>query len=134
VGIASSVDGIDWIPLGDANPVPGGWSLSGLSLTPGLNIRARGYVASGYLNGSSWFAEKTVLIPEWPRIVSNDARFGISSQQFGFNITGESGQQFVIESSGDLADWIPVATNTLGAQPFYFSQPVLPGARFFRLR
>jgi hypothetical protein len=68
--------------------------------------------------------------------VSDDSRFGVSSQQFGFNVAGAAGQQFVIESSGDLTDWTPVATNTLGAEPFYFSQPLLPapGARFYRLR
>jgi uncharacterized delta-60 repeat protein len=136
VAIASSVDGIDYKQLGEATPVPGGWNLSGLSLPPGLIIRARGYVVGGYLNGSSWFVERTALVPEWPKIVSNDARFGINSQQFGFNVAGASGQQFVIESSGDCLEWIPVATNTLDAEPFYFSQPVLPvaGARFYRLR
>jgi uncharacterized delta-60 repeat protein len=136
VAIASSVNGVDWTQLGEASAVSGGWNLSGLSLSPGLVIRARGYAVGGYRNGSSWFVERTVAVPDWPRIVSDDSRFGVSSQQFGFNVAGAAGQQFVIESSGDLTDWTPVATNTLGAEPFYFSQPLLPapGARFYRLR
>ena len=136
VAVASSVDGVDWSPLGEANVVSGGWKLSSPALSPGLSIRARGYVLGGYRNGSSWFVEKTAVVPEWPRIVSDDARFGIDSQQFGFNVAGASGQEFVIESSKNLVDWTPIATNTLGAEPFYFSQPVLhePAARFFRLR
>jgi hypothetical protein len=40
---------------------------------------------------------------------------------FGFNVTGPSGSNVVIQASTDLQTWIPLQTNLLGSGPLYFS-------------
>jgi hypothetical protein len=64
--------------------------------------------------------------------------FGGLSNEFGFNITGSSNQQVVVEACADLANpvWLPIYTNTLTGSPIPFSDPNwtnYPG-RFYRVR
>lgn len=65
-----------------------------------------------------------------------DENFGIQSGQFGFNISASIGQTIVVESSADLATWLPLTTNTLTAPTLYWSDPQLlnQSTRFYRLR
>src|SRR5262249_47233198 len=60
--------------------------------------------------------------------------FNIVSNQAGFSITGQSNQVVVVETSTDLTNWSPVATNTLSGHPFPFSDPTLATLprRFYR--
>ena len=58
------------------------------------------------------------------------------SNRFGFKLSGSAGQVVIVEASANLISWTPVATNSLGATPVYFSEPYsgnLP-KRFYRLR
>jgi hypothetical protein len=60
--------------------------------------------------------------------------FSVVSNQAGFSITGQSNQVVIVETSTDLANWSPLATNTLNGHPFPFSDPApasLP-RRFYR--
>ena len=60
----------------------------------------------------------------------------VVSNQAGFNITGQSNQVVIVETSTDLANWSPLATNTLTGHPFPFTDPTpasLP-RRFYRAR
>jgi len=60
--------------------------------------------------------------------------FCVVSNQAGFKITGQSNQVIIVETSTDLANWSPLATNTLSGHPFPFSDPApanLP-RRFYR--
>ena len=64
--------------------------------------------------------------------------FGVLSNEFGFNITGSSNQQVVVEACADLANpvWLPIYTNTLTGSPIPFNDPNwtnYPG-RFYRVR
>ena len=64
--------------------------------------------------------------------------FGVRTNQFGFNITGNSNLVVVVEAASNLANstWCPVQTNTLTGAALYFSDPQwtnYPG-RFYRLR
>ncbi|HXJ61550.1 MAG TPA: immunoglobulin domain-containing protein [Verrucomicrobiae bacterium] len=52
-----STNGVTWTRLGAGSRIPGGWQLDGVSLAPGVTIRARGHVTGGRLNGSAWFVE-----------------------------------------------------------------------------
>ena len=56
--------------------------------------------------------------------------------QFNLNLAGELGRTVVIEASTNLIHWLPLATNTLGATPLYFSDPGATSipARFYRAR
>ena len=62
--------------------------------------------------------------------------FGIVSNQFGFDVTGQSNWIIVLETSSDLTNWTPLTTNTLGASPFPFRDPTPPNLpqRFYRAR
>ena len=62
VTMESSPDGNNFTRLGSASRIPEGWKLTGLSLPMGevLFVRARGYYATGYGNGSGSMTE-TVL-------------------------------------------------------------------------
>jgi hypothetical protein len=60
--------------------------------------------------------------------------FSVVSNQAGFGITGQSNQVVSVETSTDLVNWSPLATNTLNGHPFPFSDPTsatLP-QRFYR--
>ena len=46
------------------------------------------------------------------RILNSGLGFGFSGGQFGFNLTGPTGKSVVVESSTDLANWLPLWTNT----------------------
>jgi hypothetical protein len=72
-----------------------------------------------------------------PQVATNDSSFGVRTNQFGFNITGDSGLTVVVEACADLANplWSQVGTNTLTGDPVYFGDPAWtdhPG-RFYRL-
>lgn len=62
--------------------------------------------------------------------------FGVQSNSFRFNISGDSNTVVIVEASTNLTDWQPVQTNTLTAGSFYFTDPQwtnYPG-RFYRIR
>jgi len=62
--------------------------------------------------------------------------FGVVSNQFGFNVTGQSNWVIILEASSDFANWIPLTTNTLSGSPFSFRDPTPPNLpqRFYRAR
>ena len=52
-----------------------------------------------------------------------DAAFGFTNRVFGFDVTGPSGSNVVVQASADLQTWIPLQTNLLINGSFYFSDP-----------
>ena len=132
-----STNSANWARLGAGARTAGGWQLTSVSL-PSANgaLRARGYVAGGQQQASAWFVETDLAVSAPLLILVNDPSFGLSSNRFGFKLSGSAGQVVIVEVSANLASWTPVATNTLGATPLYFSEPY-SGAfpqRFYRLR
>jgi uncharacterized delta-60 repeat protein len=128
----SSSNGTNWVSLGAGTRISGGWQLTGLSLPANTTIRARGFVVG---NGLSWFVES--LSPQVaPAILVNDGRFGVRSNQFGFNLVGSGGSVVVVECSTNLLNWIPLGTNMLPSGPIYFSDPGSTNfpRRFYRAR
>lgn len=59
----ASTNGADWFSVGQGERVSGGWQRTGVNLPTNANIRARGFVAGGLYNGSSWFMETIVGPP-----------------------------------------------------------------------
>ncbi|MBN8459517.1 MAG: cadherin-like domain-containing protein [Verrucomicrobia bacterium] len=53
-------NGASWVSLGTPTRVTGGWRLTGLSLPPAGQIRARGRTTGGQYNGSSGIIEQTL--------------------------------------------------------------------------
>lgn len=84
--------------------------------------------------GSTNSVEAEVLLN--PSITADDPGLGFQSSRFGFNVYGRSGVTAVVEGSANLKDWTPLATNTLGAAPLYFSDPASTesGYRWYRVR
>jgi len=73
-----------------------------------------------------------------PQIQTSDVSFGVRTNEFGFNIRWASGQIIVVEACANLANptWVPLQTNTLSSDSFYFSDPQwtnYPG-RLYRIR
>jgi sugar lactone lactonase YvrE len=56
-----------------------------------------------------------------PTILLNDGAFGVRSDRFGFDVSAAAGQVVVVQTSTDLLNWTDLATNRVGASPFYFA-------------
>ncbi|HEY5915557.1 MAG TPA: leucine-rich repeat protein [Verrucomicrobiae bacterium] len=84
----------------------------------------------------------SVTIPDSVRSIdyrsfANCTSFGVRTNQFGFSIAWAGGMTVVVEGRANLATsgWLPLKTNTLSADTFYFSDPDWSsyGARFYRI-
>ena len=65
-----------------------------------------------------------------PRILNP----GFNAGQFGFNPIGQPGR-LIVESSPDLASWLPIATNAFsGTLNFSEPQGVASSNRFYRVQ
>jgi hypothetical protein len=100
------------------------------------------YATVYYLPGTTgWaeFAANTGLAPIlWnPLIQSGNAGFGLTNNQFRFNVTGTANIPIVVEACADLANpvWISLTNVTLTNGLFHFSDPVPEGgsSRFYRI-
>ncbi len=70
-----------------------------------------------------------------PMILSSGPGFGFNGSQFGFILTGPTGQLVVVDGSTDLVSWLPLWTNTF-ASDLSFSDPQngVSTNRFYRAR
>ena len=71
-----------------------------------------------------------------PKVTAQD--LGVQGGQFGFNVSWAEGQLVEVAACTNLAnpDWVPLATNTLGATDYFFGDALwtnFPG-RFYRIR
>jgi len=131
----SSTNGSNWIYLGDGIRISGGWQLTNPFVSTNASIRARGFVAGGRFNGSSWFVES--MYPQIPpTIMLNHANLGFRTNQFGFSFGGSAGSTVVIDTSSTLLNWTPIATNMVPRGPLYFNDPTSTNfiQRFYRAR
>jgi hypothetical protein len=73
-----------------------------------------------------------------PQIQTDGSDFGMRTNQFGFNISWASGMTIAVDACASLASpsWMPLQTNTLTADSFYFSDPDSTNypTRFYRVR
>ncbi len=95
------------------------------------------YYLPGTTNWGPTYAGRPTAL--WlPRVPTADSSFGVSSNQFGFNVRWASGMTIVVEACTNLADavWSPLQTNSLAADSFYFSDPDWTDypARLYRIR
>jgi hypothetical protein len=94
-----------------------------------------------YLPGTTGWESTYELRPtvlSLPEIQNTDTRFGVRSNQFGFNINWAIGRVVIVEASEALADatWSPVGTNLLKNGTTFFSDPKITNftSRLYRLR
>jgi len=93
-------------------------------------------VSSPYGSVTSAVATVNVALSA-PQIITGDGYCGFLTNQFGFNLSGPSGQTIVVDGSADLVNWTPLFTNTCGGgNPFYFCDPCWTNFawRFYRAR
>jgi hypothetical protein len=73
-----------------------------------------------------------------PLVLTGDASFGVRTSQFGFTVAWASGMAVIVEAATNLAHpvWLPLQTNTLASDSWYFSDPQWTNypKRFYRLR
>jgi hypothetical protein len=101
-----------------------------------------GSTTAYYLPGTTGWAEFSANtgVPAvlWnPLIDANGSRFGISNNQFGFNITGTTNIPIVVEACANLANpvWTALTNVALSNGLFYFSEPLQTNSsgRFYRI-
>ena len=70
-----------------------------------------------------------------PAILTTAPPLGFSQGQFGFNLTGPTGQLVLVEASSNLLAWLPIWTNAFGPGPLSFTGPqgAAPSPRFYRV-
>jgi len=67
--------------------------------------------------------EIIIIAVPTPLAITTGAAFGFTNGVFGFDVSGPSGSNVVIQASTDLQTWIPLQTNLLGSSPLFFSDP-----------
>jgi hypothetical protein len=123
-------NGSSWSALGSGlNYDVTALAVSGSSLYAGGEFTTAGTNASFYAAMAN-LADTPVSFG----IIATNAAFGFTGGVFGFDVTGPSGSNLVIQASTDLQTWIPLQTNLLGGGPLYFSDSQSPAnvLRFYR--
>ncbi|HUC84725.1 MAG TPA: hypothetical protein VL970_05985, partial [Candidatus Acidoferrales bacterium] len=103
----SVISAVTTLALLDGNLYVGGGFL-----TAGTNISP--FVAEALLGNTS--SAPLDIIPQ-------NAAFGFTNGLFGFDVSGPSGSNFVVQASTNLHTWISLQTNLFGAGLFYISDP-----------
>jgi hypothetical protein len=83
------------------------------------------YYLPGTKGWSSPFAGGLPPVPWNAQMQTGGASFGVRTNRFGFNITGNSGLVVVVQTCTNLVNpvWSPLQTITLTGSPVYFSDP-----------
>ena len=100
------------------------------------------YSGAVTVNSDKTSGENTIVISGtgavWRPAPQGDARFGVISNRFGFNINWTSGRVVVVDASTNLTqtNWIPLVTGTLSGVPYYFFDSKWTNhiGRFYRIR
>ncbi len=96
------------------------------------------YYLPGTTGWSGYAAINGVSTILWnATIQASGTSFGVSNNQFGFDITGTPNITVVVEACADLSapDWAPLQTVSLTAGSFHFSEPYQAAnlTRYYRL-
>lgn len=83
-------------------------------LAPGTTYYFAATTVDSAGNESSFSNEASYTVPAAATLTAAAQTGG----QFSFTVSGSAGQQYVVEASTNLLNWIPVATN---AAPFVFT-------------
>ena len=101
----------------------------------GSTLYAGGYFTTAGTNLSYYVAMANLAGSPLPiAIITTNAAFGFTNGVFGFNVSGPSGSNVVIQASTNLQTWIPLQTNLLGSGLLYFGDSHSPTnrQRFYR--
>ncbi len=101
----------------------------------GGTLYAGGWFTTAGTNVSSCTAEAVIGgAPASLVFITNNAAFGFTNGVFGFDVSGPSGSNVVIQAGTNLQTWIPLKTNLLNGGLFHFSdtQTSTNRLRFYR--
>jgi hypothetical protein len=94
------------------------------------------YYTPETLGWSDWWCQHEAVL--WNPQAEPDLTFGVSSNLFGFTISGTIGLQVVVDAATNMANpvWIPLRTNVLTGGSSYFSDPQWTNHpdRYYRFR
>jgi hypothetical protein len=132
-------NGVAWTLL-DTMSMAAFWPGAVASNTFTLAIVADTYygpIGEGQLWADNFRITNSAIVPSAPvalEITTTDAGFGFTNGVFGFDMSGPSGSNVIIQASADLKTWIPLQTNVLGSAPLYYSDSQSPTnhQRFYR--
>jgi hypothetical protein len=85
----------------------------------GSTLYAGGGFTTAGTNVSACVA--TANLPVSLAIITTNAAFGFTDGVFGFDVSGPSGSNVVLQASTNLKTWISLQTNLLGSGLLYFS-------------
>ncbi len=104
-------NGTNWSAVGSGmNSSVSALVASGGALYAGGNFTEAGGTAFGYAVMDELSGSLATLA-----IITDNSAFGFTNETFGFDVSGPSGSNIVIQASADLRVWIPVQTNALGS-------------------
>src|SRR5262249_45972572 len=117
----------------------GGFQVQRIDLTlnslvfnsPGSNPRGDGNWTDFNINATLSFIG---IVPQPTPPVLGKPSYGGTPGQFQFTLTGEANATYVIFSSTNLADWLPVETNTSSLAIRHITNSVSGSRTFFRVR
>ena len=121
-------NGSSWSALGSGmDSSVNALAVSGSDLYAGGDFITAGGKVSGHV-------AKANLAGTPISIVSTNAAFGFTNGTFGFDVSGPTGSNVVIQASTNLQTWIPLQTNMLESGLLYFSdsQSSTNRQRFYR--
>jgi uncharacterized delta-60 repeat protein len=110
-----STNGVEWVNLGAGMRIPGGWQSTEVSIPTNSIVRARGHIAGGYNNGSSWFVESLLTIGN-PRVAPTLSVESVNGESMWFKVAGGTNAQYEVQTATNLpsaGEWQPVTTLTL---------------------
>jgi hypothetical protein len=125
-------NGSSWSALGSGM----NYSVSALAVSGGTLYAGGDFTTAG-TNVSAYAAMANLPgAPVSVAIITTNAAFGFTNGVFGFDVSGPSGSNVVIQASTDLQTWIPLQTNLLGSGLLHFSDAQSPAnvKRFYRAR
>ena len=135
-----TVNGVDYSYINTF--ATGGWSafsgdsLETVPLQPGATNVIEFTGGNGGVNVDYITVTPVPTPPATPAVQTSDANFGIRTNQFGFNISGDDGL-ITVEACTNLTNpaWQAIATNTIANGEAYFSDPQWTNyrERFYRL-
>lgn len=114
------------VAAGNTNRV----TLSGL--TPGVTYYFAATTVDVLGNESGFSNEASYVMPVTPAALAMPASPGAQpAGPFSFTVSGDAGQNYVVQASTNLLDWVSVQTNTA---PFQFTDTNAVGVevRFYR--